>query len=55
MGLKLGAGPTQEGFSYNVIPESRTITIPEYNQMNVHETLWVNGTLTIEGELSIRN
>lgn len=46
----LGLGPN---FSYNFIPSTESIEIPENQQMLVLDTIDIEGTLDIGGELCL--
>lgn len=39
-------------FSYNYIPEGCCVKVPEYQEMVLSDTLEVNGTLNLQGDLS---
>jgi len=42
-----------ENFSYNYVEETKTVTIPQNQQMLVYDALTIDGSLIINGELVI--
>ena len=45
--------PSPDNFSYNIIATGETITVPEYQQMVVCETIDILGDLILNGDLCI--
>tara|TARA_Y100000310_G_scaffold103241_1_gene101515 strand:+ start:11267 stop:11518 length:252 start_codon:yes stop_codon:yes gene_type:complete len=48
---------TGDNFSYHTVPTSTTVIVPTNQQMSVHDTLTIVGTLSLAGnaELAVRS